>query len=138
MKVDLDITIKRFDFVGKACPSLVTIRVWSNNHIIQELRFRGMENVDYLINLGVYSGHISMSPKFKKKSVYIDVPGRTGIMFHVGNSPSDSRGCILLGLDAPTNCIISESTKAFLLVDAILNTFDIESVIVSVDDDLPF
>lgn len=138
MKVDLDITIKRLDFVGKSCPSIVTIRVCCNNNILQELRLRGMENTDYLINLGDYAGHISTSPKFKKKSVYIDVPGRTGIMFHVGNSPSDSRGCILLGLDAPTNFIISESAKAISLVDAILNAFDIESVIVSVDDELPF
>lgn len=92
MKVDLEITIKRLDFVGKACPSLVTIRVWSNDHILQELRFRGMENADYLIAPGDYAGYISVSSKFKKKAIYIDVPRRTGIMFHVGNSPSDSRG----------------------------------------------
>lgn len=138
MKVDLEITIKRLDFVGKACPSLVTIRVWSNDHILQELRFRGMENADYLIAPGDYAGYISVSSKFKKKAIYIDVPRRTGIMFHVGNSPSDSRGCILLGLDAPTNCIISESAIAMSFVDTLLRSLEIESVIVSVDDDLPF
>ncbi len=138
MKVDLDITIKRLDFVGKACPSIVTIRVWNNGHIFQELRLRGLENVDYLINPGVYSGQILKSPKFKKKAIYLEVPGRYGIMIHVGNSPSDSRGCILLGLEAPTKSLITESSKAISLVDAIIAVYDIESVIVSVDDDLPF
>lgn len=138
MKVDLDIKIKRIDLDGKACPSIVTISVWSNNHVLQVLRLSGLENADYLINLGDYSGHISMSPKFKKKAIYIDVPGRYGIMFHVGNSRSDSRGCILLGLDAPTDSIISESAKAISLVDAILNVFEIESVTVSVENNLPF
>lgn len=138
MKVDLDITIKRLDFVGKACPSVVTIRVWSNKRILQSFRFRGMENVDYLIPPGDYFGHVTKSPKFKKEAIYIDVPKRSGIMFHVGNSPSDSRGCILLGLEAPSNCIISESANAMAFVDTILHFLDIESVIVSVDDDLPF
>lgn len=138
MKVDLYITVKRLDFVGKACPSLVTIRVWSNEQILQEFRFRGLENVDYLISPGDYLGHISVSPKFKKKAIYIDVPGRTGIMFHVGNSSSDSRGCILLGLDAPTNFIISESSNAMSFVDTLLHSLEIEFVSVSVDNYLPF
>lgn len=138
MKVELHIIIKRLDFVGKACPSLVTIRVWSNKRILQDLRFRGMENVDYLIPLGDYPGHISMSQKFKKKAIYIDVPGRFGIMFHVGNSPADSRGCVLLGLDAPSNCIISESANAMSFVDTLIHFLEIESITVSVDDDLPF
>ncbi len=138
MKVDLEIIIKRTDFVGKACPSEVIFRVWEGKRIIQETYFKGMENVDYLIKPGAYAGHVSVSPKFKKKAVYVDVPGRTGIMFHVGNSSADSRGCILLGLDAPSNCFISDSVKAISLVDAILGAFDIESVTVFADDDLPF
>jgi hypothetical protein len=28
----------------------------------------------------------------------LDVPGRSGILFHIGNSVKDSSGCILLGL----------------------------------------
>lgn len=138
MKVDLDITIRRLDFVGKACPSIVTIRVWNSKHILQELCLRGLENVDYLAKPGVYPGQILNSPKFKKKAIYLEVPGRYGIMLHVGNSPSDSRGCILLGLEAPTKSLITESSKAISLVDAIIAAFDIESVIVSIDDDLPF
>lgn len=138
MKVDLEITVKRLDFIGKSCPSEVIFRVWYHKHIIQETCFKGMENIDYLIRPGVYDGHVAVSPKFKKKAVYVDVPGRTGIMFHVGNSRTDTRGCILLGLDFLLNCIISDSAKAISLVDAILDAFAIESVTVSVDDDLPF
>lgn len=138
MKIVLDITINRLDFVGKACPSNVIIRVLNNGHIFQELRLRGLENIDYLIKPGLYSGQILNSPKFKKKAIYLDVPGRYGIMFHVGNSPSDSRGCILLGLEAPSKSLITDSSKAMSLVDAIISAYDIESIVVSVDDDLPF
>lgn len=138
MKVRLDIMVKRFDYVGKACPSQVRFVVWHDKYIVQELRFSGLENTDYLISNGDYTGHVSFSPKFKKKAVYIDVPGRTGIMFHVGNISSDSRGCILLGLEAPTNSIIADSAKAVSLVDAVLSAYDIEDVSVSVFDDLPF
>lgn len=42
------------------------------------------------------------------------VPGRTGILFHVGNYASDSEGCILLGRGrSPTVAMITRSKEAF-------------------------
>lgn len=46
-----------------------------------------------------------------------DVPGRTGILFHVGNYQDDSAGCILVGkgIGAKSNGgkMITDSRKAF-------------------------
>ena len=37
------------------------------------------------------------SPKFGETFQVLDVPGRSGILFHKGNINDDSHGCILLG-----------------------------------------
>lgn len=46
-------------------------------------------------------GHYWCKPhegtKFKETWIVMDVPGRSGIVFHVGNTESDTRGCILPG-----------------------------------------
>jgi hypothetical protein len=41
-----------------------------------------------------------------------NVPGHTGVLFHPGNTESDSEGCLLLGLSREKN-IISHSLAAF-------------------------
>ena len=59
------------------------------------------------IPLGTYEviGHVS--PKFGKCYWVKDVPGRSEILFHVGNSPKDSRGCILVGQKVVANRLVS-------------------------------
>lgn len=42
----------------------------------------------------------------------MNVPGHTGILFHVGNYNHDSEGCILLGLNA-MDCAVTNSREAF-------------------------
>lgn len=37
------------------------------------------------------------SPKFGDTFQFMNVPGRTNILFHIGNTPDDSLGCVLLG-----------------------------------------
>lgn len=47
---------------------------------------------------GVYIIEFRMSHTFNKKMPYlVDVPERSGIMIHVGNSVKDTHGCILVG-----------------------------------------
>ena len=47
---------------------------------------------------GKYKLKLTYSPKFKKiMPLVINVPKRRGIRIHVGNSPKDTHGCILVG-----------------------------------------
>ena len=37
----------------------------------------------------------------------IEVPNRSGILFHVGNYPHDTKGCVLLGLNTIKGVVTS-------------------------------
>ena len=140
MKALLDIIIMRHECVGKACPSDVTFKVMDYKHDnpLQEIHLKGMENIDYLIPLGIYGGKFLNFPNLKKSTISVIVPRRKNIKIRVGNSPADTRGSILIGLDAPSNSLISESAKAANLVDTIFETYEIADIVVDVDTDYPF
>lgn len=140
MRALLDIIIMRLDCFGKACPSDVTFKVMDYKHYnpLQVIHLKGMENVDYLIPVGIYGGKFLNFPNLKKTTISVIVPRRKNIKIRVGNSPADSRGSILIGLDAPSSCLISESAKAANLVDTIFETYEITDIVVDVDTDYPF
>ena len=140
MKALLDIIIMRHECAGKACPSDVTFKVMDYKHDnpLQEIHLKGMENIDYLIPLGIYGGKFLNFPNLKKSTISVIVPRRKNIKIRVGNSPADSRGSILIGLDAPSTCFISESAKAANLIDTIFETYEIMDIVVDVDTDYPF
>lgn len=130
----------RHECVGKACPSDVTFKVMGYKHDnpLQEIHLKGMENIDYLIPLGIYGSKFQYFPNLRKSTISIIVPRRKSIKIRVGNSPADSRGSILIGLDAPSDCFISESAKAANLIDTIFETYEIADIVVDVDTDYPF
>jgi hypothetical protein len=52
------------------------------------------------IPVGTYHGAIQPSPHFQRDlPELLDVPGRSEILIHVGNTVDDSAGCILVGLE---------------------------------------
>ena len=55
-----------------------------------------LENDLYNIPNGFLSLYDRLSPKFGKHKVHIEVPGRNFIMFHGGNYPDHSRGCVVI------------------------------------------
>lgn len=55
-----------------------------------------LENDLYNIPNGFLSLYDRLSPKFGKHKVHIEVPGRNFIMFHGGNFPDHSRGCVVV------------------------------------------
>jgi hypothetical protein len=61
-----------------------------------------LENSDYIVAPGSYTLFSQVSPTFERTKVYLRVPGRSGIMFHGGNHPEQSIGCILLASSRPT------------------------------------
>lgn len=74
-----------------------------------------LENADYIIPLGVYPLDYTWSPRFGRLMPYLKVPHRKGIRIHAGNSASDSKGCILLGMQVRSQddeLFLTDSRKA--------------------------
>lgn len=61
-----------------------------------------LEHPTLKIPAGVYTCKPYSSDKFKDVFEVTNVPGRTAILFHVGNFSEDTEGCILLGLESGT------------------------------------
>lgn len=55
-----------------------------------------LENENYKIPVGNYNAGLQYSQKFGKKLLFVDVPGRSGILFHNGNNKDDTRGCVIV------------------------------------------
>lgn len=80
------IQVKREQEINGAIPS----RVYLDNSFFGY----GLENADFLIPAGKYDVTGKRSEKFGTNKLYLTVPGRSGIMFHGGNTRDDFRGCI--------------------------------------------
>lgn len=79
----------------------------------------GLENKDYMFPDGKYNLWARTSPSFKTEKVYIDVPGRSNIMFHGGNEKEQSRGCVLIAANRDGDTIQGDlSSKLFNVVDS--------------------
>jgi len=71
-----------------------------------------VEGSDKRILAGTYEVERYNSAKYKSVYEVQNVPGRTKILFHVGNFPEDTLGCFLVGQTHGTNAVYS-SAKAF-------------------------
>jgi hypothetical protein len=62
---------------------------------------------------GRYKVTIGMSPRFDRNMPIVNgVEGFTGILIHVGNTPKDTHGCLLVG-EQRTSTGVGSSTLAF-------------------------
>lgn len=77
-----------------------------------ELPWRDNKVGKSCIPVGTYRALHHYSEKFGETYWLQDVPGRTEIIFHAGNSIKDTRGCILLGEELHQNDTISHSRRA--------------------------
>jgi hypothetical protein len=90
---------------GESPFALTAERPWSANK-------RGIS----CIPRGWYTCRRVRSPRFGETFEVTEVPGRTHILFHKGNTPADTRGCILIGsfFGALNESVaVLSSTKAF-------------------------
>ena len=88
-----------------------------------------LEKTSKIIPEGTYELVRRMSPSFGRKMWYLkDVPGRSGIMIHSGNTLKDTNGCILVGVRNGITLVRSCSTLALLY--ALLSFFDKVTLIV--------
>ena len=71
----------------------------------------GETNVPNLccIPAGTYELKVTWSPAFKRwLPLLMAVPGRSGIRIHAGNTPRDTKGCILVGTSYGAELICSQ------------------------------
>lgn len=83
------VKVVREKAVGEALPSKI--------YLDDAFFCYGLENDLYKVNPGRYGLYSQHSDKFGKNKLYVDVPGRSGILFHGGNTADQSRGCVLTG-----------------------------------------
>lgn len=96
------IQVKRESAVNGAIPS----KVFLNGAFFAY----GLENDAYKIPAGKYNVSGNLSGKFGTNKIYLDVPGRSGIMFHGGNTAGDTRGCILIGANREGSTISGDKS----------------------------
>lgn len=79
----------------------------------------GLENNLYKIPAGRFDLYGKYSPTFKKNKVYIEVPGRSNIMFHGGNTAEETKGCIIIAANRDGESVNGDlSQKLYDIVDA--------------------
>ncbi len=81
---------------------------------------------------GLYPCRRVNSPHFGETFEVCDVPGRSHILFHGGNKPTDTEGCILTGRTLPPlTAAIRDSKVAHATLMEVLagiDTFDLEVI----------
>lgn len=88
-----------------------------------------------LIPPGLYKAVIYVSPKFTEQRGYPfrvpllqDVPGRTEIEWHIGNLPSDTEGCTLIGLSRSPDALGYSTDAFFQCFHRLIEPLEIEYV----------
>lgn len=90
---------------------------------IRSSKFQTLEPSNPIIPKGAYLLRPTYSPSFSHNYPYnkcldgkvpevVGVTGHSGVRIHVGNFPSNTKGCILLGLRG-SNCQVNESCIAY-------------------------
>ena len=94
------------------------------------------KKTDSCIPTGTYICKPVNSPRFGKTIEVTNVPNRSHILFHAGNSPDDTDGCILLGLNGTKGDRMWISNSKAAVID-FLNAVGREPFELEITDDLP-
>ena len=102
--------------------------------MLHKTKFQTLEPSKVVIPDGEYLFRLSLSPTFSKKYPYtvvlggkvpevIGIPGHSGLRIHVGNYPSETRGCILIGQQGTDSSVVNSSLayRQFCAIIAELN-----------------
>lgn len=105
--------------------------------MIGATKLQTLEPSKPIIPDGTYLLDFTYSPTFSKKYPYTvvlggkvpiltGVPGHSGVRIHVGNYPSDTKGCILLGT-AATDSTVLNSSLAYRNFCALIQKFSVDN-----------
>jgi len=107
------IEIYRHTVTDSSTIGILTLN-YKNYGVTLELPYNNNLNDISSIPAGDYFGKFYKSPKHGD-TIEIIVPGREKILFHIGNKPKDTIGCVLIGEKTKENeqSYIINSTKQF-------------------------
>ena len=91
-----------------------------------ELPWRSNDKNVSCIPEGSYSVIKANSPRYGECFYFRDVPARSGILIHVGNSVADTRGCILVGLDTDDKNVLHSLLAMDRILKVLPETFTLE------------
>ena len=100
-------------------------------------KFQTLEPSMPVIPDGTYLINLSYSPSFSRKYPYtvvlggkvpevVGVPGHSGLRIHVGNYPSDTKGCILIGTNGTDSSVLN-SSLAYRNFCALIQKFSVDN-----------
>lgn len=99
MRDSIQVTLTRIRTFKTSTSGILYIQTrnlrWSCRTL--ELPWRDNQPQISCIPKGTYTCRRILSPTFGETYQVCDVPGRSGILFHAGNTAKDTHGCILLG-----------------------------------------
>lgn len=78
------------------------------------------------IPAGVYQCRKHFGEKYKNVWILENVPGRSAILIHAGNTIDDTRGCILVGSGFSGASVINSKSALDKLRTLLPNTFEIK------------
>ncbi len=96
---------------------------------IKKIKVYGETAIPY----GTYNLKMAYSPKYKKKMPLLEnEPGYSGVLAHIGNIPSNSKGCLLVGMKVVNNNLVS-STIAFDALMEQLNFYKSQDIKITIE-----
>ena len=76
---------------------------------------------------GTYKVTLAYSPHFKRYLPLLhDVPDFTGILIHAGNTPKDTRGCILVGENKVKGQVVNSRYWEMIVTDSVRHAEDMD------------
>lgn len=83
----------------------------------------GDGGIDCAVPVGRYPVYMRWSVKFQKRLAHVDaVQGRSAIEIHDGNTPANTEGCILVGVDRLAPDVLGHSDDARLALQNKIGT----------------
>lgn len=85
---------------------------------VSQWKVKGKTAIPY----GTYDVVWQLSPSRQQNTLrLLNVPGYQGILIHSGNTPEDTEGCLLLGMEYDNvSCTIKRSKEAVALVESVI------------------